>query len=31
MPPYTAKVVSERFCSSVKQPTAVKDIPLLNK
>ena len=36
MPPYTAKVVSEKdladiyaFLQSVKQPPAVKDIPLL--
>jgi mono/diheme cytochrome c family protein len=38
MPPYTAKVVSDKdladiyaFLQSVKQPPAVKDIPLLNK
>jgi mono/diheme cytochrome c family protein len=38
MPPYTAKVVSDKdladiyaFLQSVKQPPAVKEIPLLNK
>jgi ubiquinol-cytochrome c reductase cytochrome c subunit len=38
MPPYTAKVVSDRdladiyaFLQAVKQPPPVKDIPLLNK
>jgi mono/diheme cytochrome c family protein len=38
MPPYTAKVVSDMdladiyaFLQSVKQPPAVKEIPLLNK
>jgi ubiquinol-cytochrome c reductase cytochrome c subunit len=38
MPPYTAKVVSDQdladiyaFLQSVKQPPAVKEIPLLNK
>jgi mono/diheme cytochrome c family protein len=38
MPPYTAKVVSDQdladiyaFLQAVKQPPAVKDIPLLNK
>ena len=38
MPPYTAKVVSEKdladiyaFLQSVKQPPAAKEIPLLNK
>jgi mono/diheme cytochrome c family protein len=38
MPPYTDKVVSDKdladiyaFLQSVKQPPAVKDIPLLNK
>ena len=38
MPPYTAKVVSDgdltdiyAFLESVKQPPAVKDIPLLSK
>ena len=37
MPPYTAKVVSDKdladiyaFLGAVKQPPAVKDIPLLN-
>jgi hypothetical protein len=38
MPPYTAKVVSDKdladiyaFLQSVKQPPAVKAIPLLNQ
>jgi mono/diheme cytochrome c family protein len=38
MPPYTAKVVSDKdladiyaFLQSVKQPPAAKEIPLLNK
>jgi ubiquinol-cytochrome c reductase cytochrome c subunit len=38
MPPYTAKVVSEKdlvhiyaFVQSVKQPPALKDLPLLNR
>ena len=38
MPPYTARVVSDKdladiyaFLQSVKQPPAVKEIPLLNK